>query len=275
MKLLWFAFVVLCAQARADLDANQQGESDVNFHLGSSVLNFNLVAPEHEVTAEDEQLIQELSTREQRSFIADLIKNTLESFRPIVINGNDDIPPLDPFQIDTIGPLYYMVTGVRATAQVNDFRVEGLRWYIVDRVTFNAFRLTLGVHVTIPWITVTGSYNTHAAVLLINHRASGNFRVFINRIDVGVDMRLGTNLIGGHLKLRELDIKIDIHDTFIQITGMTGSSLLNNFISSTVNSLTQDVIQNEMANVSAMLSEELFDSINEILKDYTLADILG
>lgn len=43
------------------------------------------------------------------------------------------------------------------------------------------------------------------------------YRVFINRFEVGVDLRLGTNLFGGHLTLRELDIKLDIHDTLVSL----------------------------------------------------------
>lgn len=40
-------------------------------------------------------------------------------------------------------------------------------------------------------------------------------RVFAHRIEFGMDIRLGTNILGGHLILRELDIKIDIHDTHV------------------------------------------------------------
>ena len=40
-------------------------------------------------------------------------------------------------------------------------------------------------------------------------------RIFAHRIEVGMDMRLGTNLFGGHLLLRELNIHIDIHDTHV------------------------------------------------------------
>ncbi|KOB75642.1 Uncharacterized protein OBRU01_07157 [Operophtera brumata] len=99
--------------------------------------------------------------------------------------------------------------------------------------------------------------------------------VFINRFEVGVDVRLGTNLLAGHLLLRELDIRLDIADTFIQIDGMTGSSIINTFINSFVQSLTQEIIQNHLEDISQMISEEVFDTINEILKDYTLNDIMG
>lgn len=47
---------------------------------------------------------------------------------------------------------------VRAKVGVNNFRAEGLRWYVVDHVTFNALRLNLGAQVTLPWLTVTGKY---------------------------------------------------------------------------------------------------------------------
>lgn len=47
------------------------------------------------------------------------------------------------------------------------------------------------------------------------------YRVFAHRIEVGVDLRLGTNLFGGHLVLRELDIKIDIHDTHVSSKNMS------------------------------------------------------
>ncbi|CAH0406050.1 unnamed protein product [Chilo suppressalis] len=185
---------------------------------------------------------------QQRNVIAQIINDALEGFRDVIVNGNDNIPPLDPFVIDQIGPFLYTALGVRATAEIRNLRVEGLRWFVVDHITFNPLRLLLGVQVTIPRITVTGSYDARARITLISHRAGGNFRVFAHRIIFGLNMRLGTSLAGGHLFLRQLDIKIDIHDTFISIEGMTGSSILNALINSFVQSITQDVIQNEMEN---------------------------
>lgn len=55
--------------------------------------------------------------------------------------------------------LYYFVilsNRVRGEGNVRNLRVEGLKWYLVDRVNFNAFRLTLGVQITVPWIITTG-----------------------------------------------------------------------------------------------------------------------
>lgn len=39
--------------------------------------------------------------------------------------------------------------------------------------------------------------------------------------------------------------------------------------------MTQDFIQNELQHVSARLSAELFDVINDVLKDYSISDIFG
>ncbi|XP_013193210.1 uncharacterized protein LOC106137022 isoform X2 [Amyelois transitella] len=226
---------------------------------------------------EDTKLTSELVAlnEQQRSLIADQIRNVLEGFRDVVINGNDDLPPLDPLVVDSIGPFAYRTAGIRVTGNINKLHADGLRWYVVDEVTFNALRLAFGVHLTLPWLNANGSYDAQARILLLNHSAGGNFRVFVNRLEVGVDIRVGTNLLAGHLVLRELAIKIDIHDTLIQIDGIFGSAVLNNLISDLVQNITQDTIQNELQNISELLSEELFDSINEILKDYTLADILG
>ncbi|KAL0850034.1 hypothetical protein ABMA28_011941 [Loxostege sticticalis] len=212
---------------------------------------------------------------QQRSLIAETIRNTLEGFRDVVINGNDVVPVLDPFVIDHIGPFLYTNTGVRGEGNVRNLRVEGLKWYLVDRVNFNAFRLTLGVQITVPWIITTADYDARASVAFFTHNAGGNIRVFVNRLVVSVDLRLGTNIFGGSLFLRQLDIKLDIHDTHIQLTGMFGSSLVNNFISSMVQSVTQEVIQSQLETVSQTVSEQLFDVINEFLKDFTIADISG
>ncbi|CAG9782893.1 unnamed protein product [Diatraea saccharalis] len=208
----------------------------------------------------------------QRNAIADTITDALNGFRDVIANGNDYLPPLDPFVVDHIGPFLYTAIGVRASGDIHNLRAEGLQWFTVDHVTFNPLWLSFGIQMTIPRITITGRYGARATVFLINHNAGGNFRIFAHSIVVGVDTRLGAT-IRGQLFLRELDIKIDIHDTLISIEGMTGSSLINAFINSFVQSITQEVIQNELQTVSQLLSEELFDVINDFLADYSLADI--
>ncbi|KAJ8733932.1 hypothetical protein PYW07_014483 [Mythimna separata] len=279
MKILCLVVLLVCALARGanvEYEDLPQVESVEN-HLEGLQFELNRLSPDHEVTEADKLLISELQTSEGqgRSLVADAIADLIEGFRDVVINGNDDIPPLDPLVIPVIGPFDFQAPATTASVTINDFRKEGLRWYVLDKITFNAIRLSFAAHITIPWITVTGTYDARARLGLITHRAGGGFRVFAHRIEVGLDMRVGTNILGGHLFLRELDIRIDIHDTHIQLHGMTGSSIINAFINNYVQNLTQELIQSEMENVSKMLSEELFDVINEILKDYTINDILG
>lgn len=72
----------------------------------------SLTAPESELSLED-NVVGFYNTLEyqQRSLIAETIRNTLEGFRDVVINGNDVVPVLDPFVIDHIGPFLYTNTG--------------------------------------------------------------------------------------------------------------------------------------------------------------------
>ncbi|XP_028171398.1 uncharacterized protein LOC114360797 [Ostrinia furnacalis] len=131
-------------------DSFQQSLSPQEYHV-------KLAAPDTELSVED-HVVEYFNSldRQERSFIGDVIKNALEGFRDVVINGNDDVPVLDPFVIDHMGPFLFTATGVRGEANIRNFRVEGLRWFLVDHVTFNALRLTLGLQVTVPWITTTG-----------------------------------------------------------------------------------------------------------------------
>ncbi|XP_026726201.1 uncharacterized protein LOC113492752 [Trichoplusia ni] len=275
MKLLCLVTLLVCAGAQAATLNNEAFpmEDTVEKRLENTHVALNLVGKDGDV-AEAPELTTALKA-ENRNVVTDAIEGLLEEIRDVIINGNDDLPPLDPLVVDVIGPLDYDASGVRGEITINNLNIDGLRWFVVDDISFNPLRLSFGIHITVPWITVTGSYDARTRVGFLTHRAGGNFRVFAHRIEVGVDLRLGTNLFGGHLVLRELDIKIDIHDTHIQITGMTGSNLVNGFISNMVQNISQDLIQSEMENVSNLLSEELFDVINDVLKDYTLADILG
>uniref|UniRef100_A0A2A4JDD6 Lipid-binding serum glycoprotein N-terminal domain-containing protein n=1 Tax=Heliothis virescens TaxID=7102 RepID=A0A2A4JDD6_HELVI len=278
MKILCLVSLIVCAFAQAaNVDNEALPTDSVETRLEDTHLQLNLLAPDYAETEDGQHLMSEQATQERqsRNLVTDVIKDMVEDFRNVVINGNENLPPLDPLVIPVIGPFEYKAPATVAEVTINDFRTEGLRWYVLDSVTFNAIRLSFGVHITIPWITVTGSYDARARLGLLSHRAGGNFRVFAHRIEFGMDLRVGTNLFGGHLTLRELDIKIDIHDTHIQISGMTGSSIINSFINSLVQNVSQELIQSEMENVSKMLSEELFDIINDVLKDYTISDILG
>lgn len=44
--------------------------------------------------------------------------------------------------------------------------MEGLRWYVVDETSFNALRLTIGMKITVPWISATGACFFSKFVLL-------------------------------------------------------------------------------------------------------------
>ncbi|XP_053601407.1 uncharacterized protein LOC128670065 [Plodia interpunctella] len=276
MKIACVVFLVACVYAHGAVRYPAREDNEpLQLRILPTQIHTTTVGVQN--TADDELLASELAllNNQQRNLIEDQIANLLEGFRDVVINGNENIPPLDPVELQQIGPFSYSSNGIRVTGYINDLHADGLRWYIVDEVTFNALRLALGVRVTLPWLRVNGSYDANARILLLRHDAGGNFRVFVNRVEVSVDLRVGTNILAGHLVLRELDIKIDIHDTLIQIDGLVGSPVLNNIISGLVQSITQAVIQNELEKVSQMLSEQLFDTINEVLKDYTIADILG
>ncbi|KAH9634158.1 hypothetical protein HF086_001360 [Spodoptera exigua] len=274
MKFLCLLSLLVCAFAHGAEVENDllSAVNHVENHLENTHLQLHFLSNDENVS-EDVPVLE--SADRQPRLVTDAIAQLIEDFRDVVINGNDDVPPLDPLEIPVIGPFDYKAPATTAQVTVNNFRMEGLRWYVLDTITFNPIRLAFGAHITIPWITVTGTYDARARLGLLSHRAGGNFRIFAHRIEVGLDMRVGTNLFGGHLILRELNIKIDIHDTHIQISGMTGSNVINSFINGMIQNITQDLIQSEMENVSQMLSEELFDIINEVLKDYTIADIMG
>ncbi|XP_063634751.1 uncharacterized protein LOC134805345 [Cydia splendana] len=274
MKAMFVVPLLLCAWAHAG-SIHQKSEAN---RIGVNDLQVNMLARDNVFSKDDQLIATELDAMDTvaRNAFENRIRILLESFRDVVINGNDNFPILDPLILGPLGPVAVDIApGTRANFVIPYFHLDGLRWYVVDDVTFSPLRLTVGLHVTVPWLTFTGNYEAEARLgFLILHRAGGNYRVFINRLEVGVDLRLGTNLLGGHLLLRELNIKIDIQDVNIRIEGMLGSNVLNNLINHFVQSITRDVVQNEMQNLSKLLSEELFDVINEVLKDYTLADIL-
>ncbi|CAG9107661.1 unnamed protein product [Plutella xylostella] len=269
-------FLVLALFCASSLAATVDLESNIESVEGRVQNIFIELSAAGAENAEDEKLIKALNAQPgARNFIEDLILDALENARDVIINGNAVLPPLDPLTIDQLGPYRYSTTGARVSAEAKNLRLEGLRWFLVDRLVVNPLRLTFGLHITVPRLEFNSRYEVRARVaLLLTHRSAGNIRVFLNRMEFGVDARLGTNIFGGgHLVLRSLNIKIDVHDTQISITGMTGSSLINAVISNTIQNISQSVIQDNLEKISRILSEELFVIINEILKDYKLADL--
>ncbi|KAI5631216.1 hypothetical protein NE865_16077 [Phthorimaea operculella] len=201
----------------------------------------------------------------------------IEQIGPLAINtAGDIIEPFHPLLIEQIGPLAINTAGIRIFAQIQNFDLTGLKWYVVEHVTFSTLRLAFSSKVTIPWITATGRYNAEARIGFIGHTAGGNYRFFLNRLETSVDVRVGTNIFGGgSLVLRELAIDLNIHDVNVQVTGMVGSSVLNNLINSLVQNAAQSLLVDQMQDISAMLSRELFDTVNEFLSRFSLQDILG
>ena len=81
----------------------------VENHLEDLQLELDLLSKDHAVTEDDKLLISEIQTLDAqgRSVVADAIAEMIEDFRDVVINGNDDLPPLDPLDIPLIGPFEY------------------------------------------------------------------------------------------------------------------------------------------------------------------------
>ncbi|GBP22905.1 hypothetical protein EVAR_95305_1 [Eumeta japonica] len=216
----------------------------------------------------------------QRSLVADRIKEFLENYRDAVEHGSDNHPPLDPLEIDQFGPYSFQtdsIPSIRATVNARDVTVAGLKWYVVDEVTFNLLRLGIGFHLTVPRLTITGDYDAQARVaLFITHSAAGAFRFFINRFEVDGDMRLGVSTSeGGHLVLRELNLQVDIHDTSVYIEGLVESGLINFVLNWVLQNVSQDVIQSHRDDISQILTDMVFDIVNDVLKDFTLNDLIN
>ncbi|KAJ2943795.1 hypothetical protein O0L34_g8115 [Tuta absoluta] len=268
MKVVTLLALALCGLAYATAGNVQQEFVDkVETHLGSQELHLH--AGSDLVTEADQLASATLAELETRGLIADSIKALLESFR-------DVIEPLDPLHFDQIGPFSFDATGIRIFAEVRNFDLTGIKWYIVDQVTFSTLRLAFSSRVIIPWITATGQYDAEARIGFIGHSAGGSYRFFVNRLQTSVDIRVGTNIFGGGtLILRELDIDVKINDVTVQITGMVGSSMLNNIINSMVQNAAQTILVDQMQGISQTLSRELFDAVNDYLSRFSLDDIFG
>lgn len=80
--------------------------------MGVPSILLNALQPKETVDVEEDVLDQlELLNNGERNTVANTIRNMLESFRDVVINGNDDIPPLDPLRVAHLGPYVYTYTG--------------------------------------------------------------------------------------------------------------------------------------------------------------------
>lgn len=56
---------------------------------------------------------------------------------------------------------------------------------------------------------------------------------------------------------------------------MVGSNILNGMINSLVQDIAHNLLVEELHTVAELLSRELFDTINELLSNFTLDDLLG
>lgn len=63
---------------------------------------------EYQEVVDDNVLLEEILGR---SLFEELIQSILEGFRDVVINGNEVIPPIDPLEIDSMGPFHFDITG--------------------------------------------------------------------------------------------------------------------------------------------------------------------
>jgi hypothetical protein len=84
--------------------------TSVDHRLGRSQLHMSASNPH--IILED-QVVRHYNKLDisQRNLVAEIIQGMLEDFREVVINGNGELPPLDPYVIEHLGPFKYNAPG--------------------------------------------------------------------------------------------------------------------------------------------------------------------
>ncbi|XP_026764370.2 uncharacterized protein LOC113522760 [Galleria mellonella] len=193
-------------------------------------------------------------------FFENVIEELLESVREIILNGNEDIPVLDPFVIDHLDLDDETIPLPGARVTINDGTVKNLGTFIIDhlRTTTVVLVTVIELEVHIPVIEVTADeYDLFLPVMDLTIFGKGDFNIQL------VEPRVDINLRYAVLSGVSADVKVSLGSFEPQINGLFYDQAASDFVNLVLKLLVEDLLVEYEDDINTFLS----DLVGEILAD--------
>ncbi|XP_057375343.1 uncharacterized protein LOC130696271 [Daphnia carinata] len=206
--------------------------------------------------------VLEKALHQARNPIDDIIRDALEVVRQLMLNGTENIPPLDPFFIE-----YLLVNFTSADAdlllQVDNTWVTHLAEFIVESVNTNMVRLTMELQLSLPNFNIDGHYAMDGILMnLFPLYGAGNY--FVHVFDVSLGGGAGLSM-GVPPQIRDLHLDFTFQSLQVNFENLLGGGSLETLIETVINELAKEVVDAVWAIINEPFCQLIEDQINQAL----------
>uniref|UniRef100_A0A2A4JFJ3 Uncharacterized protein n=1 Tax=Heliothis virescens TaxID=7102 RepID=A0A2A4JFJ3_HELVI len=247
-----------------------------------SVLGLAVANPVDIAKVNENLLSQDVVSR--NSVMENLVNNLLEDLRKTMVTGSDDIPVLDPLEVDHFHLDEQTLPVPSGHVILKDLVVSKLSTFVVDTLSINTasfiplrYRLTFDIHIPVLEV-IADNYDLQVSAAGAN--IFGNGDATINLIEprvkgelvVGPRISIGAGL---YYSITSSDVHLSLKGFQSQINGLMNDEAMSAFINTFLGHLVPEAIVLYEKDINKFLSETVQEIGNELLSDFNLAGILG
>ncbi|CAH1643194.1 unnamed protein product [Spodoptera littoralis] len=228
------------------------------------------------------QLNQDVALR--NSLLENAILEALEGLRKDMVTGTDDIPVLDPLEVEHLHLNEELLTLPGSHVTLKDLKVEKLSTFVVDTLsvtveTLLPLRYRITFDIRIPELPAEAENydlmiiaqglnifgNGDAKVTLIEPKVHGHI-VLSPRITIGSGLFYSITTSNVNFSLKGFESKIN---------GLMNDAAMSEFINTFLGHFVPDAVVVYKDDITKILSDTVMEVGNELLQDLNLGAILG
>ncbi|XP_068988838.1 uncharacterized protein [Bombus flavifrons] len=214
-------------------------------------------------------------TVEYNAYKSGQLRGFLEKFKETMKKGDEQhgVPVLDPFMnkhehIDLNEKGLFSAKG-----DLDNLRIAGLSDYQVNQGDFTIAGLKANVALLFRQINIMTRYNVSGTLIdEISYYGRGNLALVIRQLNVTADLKLGVK--NERMQVSNLVIHAHVKEFDCVITGLYDDENLSRVISRSITKMVPDLLEKYQNRISQYVSKVATNVMNNILKQYTLKDLL-
>nr|XP_049697995.1 uncharacterized protein LOC110371463 [Helicoverpa armigera] len=248
-----------------------------------SVIGLAIATPV-DINKINENLLSQDAVVARNSALENLVLNLLEDLRKTMVTGSDDIPVLDPLEVDHLHLDEETLPVPSGHVTIKDLVVSRLSTFVVDSLNINTasifplrYRLAFDIHIPVLEV-LADNYDLQISAAGVNIFGNGDAKINLIEPRVKGELVMGPRISIGsgiYYSITSSDVQLSLKGFQPQINGLLNDEALSAFINIFLSHFVPEAIILYEADINKFLSETVQEVGNELLSDFNLAGILG
>ncbi|XP_050471551.1 uncharacterized protein LOC126864322 isoform X1 [Bombus huntii] len=198
----------------------------------------------------------------------------LEKFKEMMEEGDENlgIPVLEPLVMEHLDIDWKIRTLFSAEGYLENLRIDGLSNYTVKRADFTMADFKGKVNLLFHEIKIETGYDVTGTFLDEDVEGCGDLALRIEGLKVKADLQL--EIKEGRLYVSNLELRVKVREFDCNISELYVNDDLSENISETITEEAPNFLEENQDLISQYLSKMLRKLINNILKKYTVVNLL-